>query len=377
MCFFKKKIESYNFYYINDYYQKFKNEFNSIIKNEEELKELMLNCLSQNENFELKISDENFNLILNNPYFKEKIRINFECLNEETMRILLIKNNKLTKKAEKAFKDIFDLFSYNEKMSKFQYSQLLNLIGTDINENEVKVNKVFLKYNIDKSGLLSFKEFIHLYLDLIKKDKNRVWKDLYSLRYNNLLEKEININLNNLEDLEFEQSSDNNFLNLLKISKDKSIFKLSLLMSIDINYLKLLKNIFENIKRLDISISNLNKIIELKIKCYNIEELSLNIFEEDLKYNIKELFSTFPSLTKLNLYIERKFDLFELMKHLNNYNINTLKIVIFNINDDFNFEINSNIILDKIISLEIDIEEELNDFLFKFFNYIELPFLKE
>ena len=74
--FFKKKIENYNFYYINDYYQKFKNDFNSIINNEEELKELMLNCLSQNENFELKISDENFNLILNNPYFKEKIRIN-------------------------------------------------------------------------------------------------------------------------------------------------------------------------------------------------------------------------------------------------------------------------------------------------------------
>ena len=146
-------------------------------------------------------------------------------------------------------------------------------------------------------------------------------------------------------------------------------------MIIDINYLKLLKNIFENIKRLDISISNLNKIIELQIKCYNIEELTLSIFEEDLKYNIKELFSTFPSLTKLNLYIERKFDLFELMKNLNNYNINTLKIVISN--DDFNFKINSNIILDKIISLEIDIEEELNDFLFKFFNYIEIPFLKE
>ena len=180
MCFFKKKIESYNFYYINDYYQKFKNEFNSIIKNEEELKELLLNCLSQSENFELKISDENFNLILNNPYFKEKIRINFECLNEETMRILLIKNNKLIKKAEKAFKDIFDLFSYNEKMSKFQYSQLLSLVlNNNINENEVKVNKVFLKYNIVKNGLLSFKEFINLYIHLIKKNKNRVWKDLY------------------------------------------------------------------------------------------------------------------------------------------------------------------------------------------------------
>ena len=90
-------------------------------------------------------------------------------------------------------------------MSKIQYSQLLSLIETDINENEEKVNEVFLNYNIDKSGLLSFEEFINLYLDLIKEDMNRVWKDLYSLGYNNLLEKEKNIDLNNLEDLEFEQ----------------------------------------------------------------------------------------------------------------------------------------------------------------------------
>ena len=50
-------------------------------------------------------------------------------------------------------------------MSKFQYSKLLSLVlKNNINENEEKVNKVFLKYNIDKSGLLSFKEFINLYL---------------------------------------------------------------------------------------------------------------------------------------------------------------------------------------------------------------------
>jgi len=90
--FFKRKIENYNFYYINDYFQKFKNDFNSVIKNEEEIKELVSNCLSQNENFELKISDENFNIILDNPYFKEKIRINFECLNEEnSFRIMKMK----------------------------------------------------------------------------------------------------------------------------------------------------------------------------------------------------------------------------------------------------------------------------------------------
>ena len=72
-------------------------------------------------------------------------------------------------------------------MSKFQYSKLLSLVlKNKINENEEKVNEVFLNYNIDKSGLLSFEEFINLYLDLIKEDMNRVWKDLYSLGYNNL-----------------------------------------------------------------------------------------------------------------------------------------------------------------------------------------------
>ncbi len=292
--FFKKKIENYNFYYIKDYYPKFKSAFNSIIKNEEELNELILNCLSQNVNFELKISDENFNMILNNIYFQEKIRINFECLKE---------NN-------------------------------------------------------------SFK--------LLTKNEDKVLK--------NFFEKEID-DLKDLEDMEFKQIIDKNFLNLLKKSKEKNIFKLSMFMIIDKKYLKLLNinKIFDNIKKLDISISNLNKIIELKIKCYNVEELSLNIFEEDLKYNINELSSIFPNITILNIYIERKFDLFELMRNLNTFNINTLKIVIFKIDDEFNFEINSNIILEKIISLEIDIEEEynINEFLFKFFNYIEIPFLKE
>ena len=32
MFFFKKKIENYNFYYINYYYQKFKKDFNTLIK---------------------------------------------------------------------------------------------------------------------------------------------------------------------------------------------------------------------------------------------------------------------------------------------------------------------------------------------------------
>ena len=41
---------------------------------EEELKDLLLNCLSINQNFNLKLSDEFFNLMINNLYFKENIK---------------------------------------------------------------------------------------------------------------------------------------------------------------------------------------------------------------------------------------------------------------------------------------------------------------
>ena len=48
--------------YIDDYYQEFKKDFNSI--NDEELKELLLNCLSKNQNFNLRILDEYFSLMI-------------------------------------------------------------------------------------------------------------------------------------------------------------------------------------------------------------------------------------------------------------------------------------------------------------------------
>ena len=126
--FFKKKIENYNFYYIKDYYPKFKSDFKSIIKNEEELKELILNCLSQNENFELKISDENFNMILNNLYFQEKIRINFECLKENNSFKLLTKNEE--KVLENFFeKEIYDLKDLEDiEFTKTIDNNFLNLL---------------------------------------------------------------------------------------------------------------------------------------------------------------------------------------------------------------------------------------------------------
>ena len=51
ISFFKKIIDNYDYFYIKYYYEELKKDFNSI--NDEELKELLLNCLSKNQNFNL------------------------------------------------------------------------------------------------------------------------------------------------------------------------------------------------------------------------------------------------------------------------------------------------------------------------------------
>ncbi len=55
-------------------------------------------------------------------------------------------------------------------------------------------------------------------------------------------------------------------------------------MSINKIFIQLLnREIFKNIKKINLSISNLNKMIELKIICLNVIELNLNIIHKDLK----------------------------------------------------------------------------------------------
>ena len=59
----------------------------------------------------MRLSDEYFNLMINNSYFKENISINLDDLIEENIpKILLIKDNKLTNKTISTFENIFNLF---------------------------------------------------------------------------------------------------------------------------------------------------------------------------------------------------------------------------------------------------------------------------
>ena len=198
--FFLKKINKYNNYrFINNYYIEFKNEFGDIID-----EDLFLNVLSKKKDFILNIKDKDFKLIINNKYFKENPRFEIEGMNKfKYPKILLMKENKLTNKAINTFKKIFDLFSNNGKMSKQQSIDFFqNISQWDIN---YRVKELF-KYDKDKNGFLLFEDFINYYYDLIKKNLNKVWKDLEKLGYNNYLNENYGLEyLKNKKD-EFEES---------------------------------------------------------------------------------------------------------------------------------------------------------------------------
>ena len=145
ISFYQTIIENYDCLSIKNYYQEFKKDINSI--NDEELKELLLNCLSKNQNFNLRLLDEYFNLMINNLYFKKNIRINIDDLIEENIpKILLIKDNKLTNKAIKTFKDIFNLFSIDNKLNKIQCALFMSsIIKEEENENDEHINYLLIK----------------------------------------------------------------------------------------------------------------------------------------------------------------------------------------------------------------------------------------
>ena len=173
--FFQFKIEEYNYSNIYDYWIKFKNDFKNII--DENSYELFINCLSNKKDFILSLSDKYFDVMINNSNYKDNICVEIGKMN--IPRILLIKDNKLTNKINNIFKDIFDLYSSNGKMSKSQSIEFMKEIKRDNN-----INKLF-SYDIDKDGYLLFEDFMKYYYDLIKSKIYFVWDDLYNLGYNN------------------------------------------------------------------------------------------------------------------------------------------------------------------------------------------------
>ena len=113
----QNKTKKYHFIYVKNYIEKLKKDFNHIINKED----LIINGITRNINFDLKLTDEYFSNILNDNYFANNVRINLSDLsNDEIPRMILIKNNRFTEKALKTFKDIFLSFSNKEEMNKDQ-----------------------------------------------------------------------------------------------------------------------------------------------------------------------------------------------------------------------------------------------------------------
>ena len=321
---------------------------------------LFLNALSKKKDFILNIKDKDFNLMIENKYFKENPR--FEIEEIKYPRLLLIKDNKLTNKAINTFKNIFDLFSINGKMNKEQSINYFTKCGYDewVIE-EYKINKLFL-YDKDKDGFIFFEDFIKYFYDLINQDLNGVWDDLEKLGYNNYLNENYDLDYlkNNKE--EFEESSIifNNFIQLTNLQ----INKLSLCFKIDkifIDYLKK-KDILINIKEINISLFNVKQFIELNIICPNTEELNLYIYEED-PYEINNIFS---NIITLKLYIFKSFDLIDFMDN-NNKKIKNLEIYY---KCDEYIKSQSKIILENIKNLRI----EGNIFIYNNFKFPNLEY---
>ncbi len=368
--FFQRKFERYDLLYIENYFKQMKKEFIEI--NDEELKDLILYFLSKNENFNLKLSDENFDLMINNSCFKKKIKICIDDLTIENIpKILLIKDNNLIEKAIKAFKEIFFLYSKNNRMNKNKAIELFSKVyNINISDNNKIIKSLF---SYDNNNEVSIENFLHFFYKNIK----YAWITLFSFGYNNLLEKNKEIDLdyviNHLQ--EFEENKI--FSNFIQISK-KKIYNISSLIEHDIIFLKYLnqKEIFQNVKKLNILMSCFNIIIKLKIICPNVNELTLDISGKETNYNKTQLNSIFPNMKTLNIYIEKNFDLFEFISSLDNIQIETLKLFI--IYGNITFQLENQIILKTIKTLEIHIKNKCNNnFLFQFFYNLKFPSLRE
>ena len=317
--------------------------------------------------------------MIKNSYFKENNRFELNLNYDKLPRLLLIKNNKLTNKTIKTLKEIFNLFSFDGKMSKEQSLQFLHKINKDNN-----INKLF-SYDIDNKGYLLFENFINYYYDLTKDNSNYLWNDLKKLGYNKLLDKNkeydleyLKNNLNEFEELNFPL---NNFLKIVNMKINK-LCLLSEINKIFIDYLNKNK-IIADLKILEISIINLKLLIDLNIICPNIKELNLYSIKNNkdennskdsninnIEFNQKEIINIFPEISILKIYFIQNcnLDLIDLIRNL--IKIENLEI---NYKCDFNSKINSKIILNNIKRLKIDCNNEI---FIKIFNNINFPNLE-
>ena len=161
-CLIEKIKYYYDFIFVKYYFNELKNDFNNII-DENEIKYILLNGLSQKENFYLQLSDEYFSDVIDSKYFEKNLNVEIGNLNTEIIpKIKLTEKNLLVKKI---FEEIFNSFSTNGKMNNKQINEfIINIFNNS--EKKEEIFNLFSSY-ISIDGFLRLKGFYKFYFDII------------------------------------------------------------------------------------------------------------------------------------------------------------------------------------------------------------------
>ena len=313
------------------------------------------------------------------------LSIKFEELTNEIIPKIKLKDKrkKYSQKVKNTYIEIYKRFSndYNQMTKEDALNFLRIILQNESIPEDYFLMKNLFKYDKDKKGFVEFNDFAIFYFTTFI-DANKIWKHLNILGYNNMLEKDKEIDfqdiINNKEEFNDFSKLFQNFLNISNETFYRFDFGFNHIENIFLKYLNK-KNKFENLIELDISFQHFNSFNELEIKCKNIEKLILH--EDSKNIQLNNINIIFPNMIYLHIYFKKKFKLSNLMTILRDSNIKELEIYLLKgeiietkvVNENKIYELN-------LIRFKIDIKSfEFN--YQTFFNYllnnIHFPCLKE
>ena len=329
--FFEKRIKKYDDYtYVYNYWIHFQNEFNDILKEEENPYDLFLNFLSMKNDFILNINDENFDSVFENVNFQNNIRIELEDLKfKEFGNINYLLNNL------KEYSDIeYNIHNFFQILDK-------------------KINKLCLCNEIDATyfNILNIKNIF----------SNLIEMEISSSNLEILIKS--NIICNNVRILNLYINHEFNGNKIIDIFPN--VLTLKIYIQNKVNFVELIKNIkemfvenLEIIEQYDKSdylvLNNLIPILLNKIKYLRIENLNEQILSQMFN-NIQ-----FPNLEKYKINFKfNQMDInFKILNEKNDYDkINKFIFEKLNNEDQFilNDIINFSNQLEKVKYLEINL----------------------
>ena len=114
---------------------------------------------------------------------------------------LTLKDDSLNPKALKAFKEIFYMFSRDDKMDKENAAGFIRCCLNDkCQAEDTRVKELFDKHDTDDDGILTLDDFIKFYYESSVKKPAVVWANLKALNYREDLTKYSDDTINEVEE---------------------------------------------------------------------------------------------------------------------------------------------------------------------------------